>query len=145
MLLVTFLDVFTDVILQRLKWLAKRIYPESQCGYRYGRDTVDGIFTLHQLLEKSRERRRGLYMAFADYVKAYSQSRSILFIIPGKLGCSPKFTTIVYNRLLSTIVSGVKQGCKLASTTFGLYAAVLLWLACKKIKHMRQYPIKIRL
>lgn len=31
--------------------------------------------------------------------------------------------------------SGVKQGCKLAPTLYGIYAAILLWLAYKKIKH----------
>lgn len=31
--------------------------------------------------------------------------------------------------------SGVKQSCKVAPTLFGIYAAVLLWLAFKKIKH----------
>lgn len=31
--------------------------------------------------------------------------------------------------------SGVKQGCKLTATLYGIYAAVLLNLACKSIKH----------
>ena len=37
--------------------------------------------------------------------------------------------------------SGVKQGCKLAPTLYGIYAAVLLWLAYKNIKH--KYRVKI--
>ena len=38
--------------------------------------------------------------------------------------------------------SGVKQGCKLAPTLYGIYAAVLLWLAYKDIKHT--HSIKVR-
>lgn len=51
--------VFAGMSLQHLKWLAEHIYAKSQCGYHNGRGTIDGIFTLHQVLEKSREQRRG--------------------------------------------------------------------------------------
>ena len=39
--------------------------------------------------------------------------------------------------------SRLKQGCKLAPTLYGIYAAALLWLAYKSIGH--RYSIKIRL
>ena len=45
--------VFADVILQRLKLLAEWIYPKLNCGFRSCRSTIDGIFTLRQLMEKS--------------------------------------------------------------------------------------------
>ena len=38
--------VLADIILQRLKNLAELIYAQSQSGYRSGRSTIDGIFTL---------------------------------------------------------------------------------------------------
>ena len=47
--------VFANIILQRLKNLVELIYAQSQSGYRSGRSTIDGIFTLRQLMEKSRE------------------------------------------------------------------------------------------
>ena len=121
---------FADVILQRVHLLADSIYPQSQSGYHHGRSTIDGIFTLRQLMEKTREQRRCLYIAFVDFVKAFDTvNRELLFIIIGKLGCPPKFITIikklytdVHARLavdgeLTKSVdynSGVKQGCKLA-------------------------------
>ena len=40
--------------------------------------------------------------------------------------------------------SGVKQGCRLAPTLFGIYAEVLLWLAFKKIKHTCSVQIRLR-
>ena len=38
--------VFARVVLARLQILADRIYPESQCGFRSGRSTVDMIFSV---------------------------------------------------------------------------------------------------
>ncbi len=39
---------FARVTLVRLQILASRIYPESQCGFRASRSTVDMIFSLHK-------------------------------------------------------------------------------------------------
>ena len=40
--------------------------------------------------------------------------------------------------------SGVKQGCKLAPILYGIYAAVLLWLAYKDIKHNHSIKVRFR-
>ncbi|RXN11904.1 RNA-directed DNA polymerase from mobile element jockey-like protein [Labeo rohita] len=45
---------FARVTLVRLQTLVSHIYPESQCGFRAGRSTVDMIFSLRQLQEKCR-------------------------------------------------------------------------------------------
>ena len=58
--------VFARVILPRLQKPAERVYPESQCGFRAKRSTVDMIFSLHQLQEKCREQHMPLYVAFID-------------------------------------------------------------------------------
>ena len=47
--------VFAKVILIRLQKLAERVYPESQCGFRAVRSTVDMVFSFRQLLEKCSE------------------------------------------------------------------------------------------
>ena len=80
-----------------------------------------------------------------------------LFKILGKLGCPPKFTRLIHSlysqahaRLIVDGIltepfeynSGVKQGCKLAPTLYGIYAAVLLLLAYENVGH--QFSIKIR-
>ena len=85
-----------DIIWQGLQQVAEFIYPESQSGYRNGRSTIDGIFTLRQLMEKTREQRRGLYIAFVDFTRAFDTvNRELLFIILSKLGCPPKFVRII--------------------------------------------------
>ena len=63
--------VFARVILVRLQKLAERVYPESQCGFRAERSTVDMVFSLRQLQEKCREQQMPLYVAFIDLTKAF--------------------------------------------------------------------------
>ena len=141
--------IFADIKLQRLKRLAELVYPESQSGYRDGRGTIDGIFILRQMMEKCREQRQNLHIAFIDFTKAFNcVNRELLFKILGKLGCPANFVQVimtlyseVHARLcidgeLSNPIeynSGVKQGCKLAPTLFGMYAAVMFYLAFKNI------------
>lgn len=82
-------------------------------------------------------------------------NHELLFI---KLGCLPKVIRIskkldtdTHTRLVVDgeltqsfeYNSGVKQGCKLAPTLFGIYAAVLLWFAFEKIKHTCSVQIRL--
>ena len=45
-LLSTVGKVYAHVVLARLQQLAKRVFPESQCGFRAERSTVDMIFSI---------------------------------------------------------------------------------------------------
>ena len=134
--------VFARVVLGRLQLLAERIYPESQCGFRTGRSTIDMIFSVRQLQEKCREQRQPLYLAFVDLTKAFDLvSRSGLFRILQKIGCPPRLLGIIesfHAGMQSTVsfdgdtskpfnvTSGVKQGCVLAPTLFGIFFSSLL-------------------
>ena len=92
--------LFARVVLMRLQKLAERVYPESQCGFRAERSTIDMIFSLRQLQEKCREQRKPLYMAFIDLTKAFDLvSRNGLFQILDKR-MSPK-TSEHYGQVLS--------------------------------------------
>ena len=133
--------VFAQVILVRLEKLAEHVYPESQCGFRAERSTIDMIFSLRQLQEKCRELQMPLYVAFIDLTKAFDLvSREGLFKILPKIGCPPKLQsllesfhsnmqgTVQFNGSTSepfNICSGVKQGCVLAPTLFGIFFAML--------------------
>ena len=124
--------VFARILLTRLHTLAARIYPESQCGFRAERSTIDMIFTLRQIQEKCREQGKPLYLAFIDLTKAFNLvSRKGLFQLLEKIGCSPKLRslvvsfhgdmkgTVMYDRSCSDpfpVKSGVKQGIFLASS-----------------------------
>ena len=132
--------VFARVILIRLQKLAERIYPESQCGFRAERSTIDMIFSLRQLQEKCREQH--VYIASIDLTKAFDLvSRDGLFKVLPKIGCPPKLQsmfesfhtdakgTVQFNGSFSEpfeIRSGVKQGCVLAPMLFGTFFGLLL-------------------
>ena len=137
--------VFARVALGRLQSLASRVYPESQCGFRARRSTVDMIFSLLQLQEKCREQQQPLFLAFVDLTKAFDLvSRSGLFQILQKIGCPPKLIALItafHKDMQSTVCfdgatsdafpvsSGVKQGCDLAPTLFGIFFSMLLHYA----------------
>ena len=64
--------LFAKVVLMKLQVLAERIYPESQCGFRVKRATIDMIFSLRHLQEKCRKQEKPLYVAFIDLTKAFT-------------------------------------------------------------------------
>ena len=111
-------------------------------------------------MEKSREQHRNLYITFIDFTKAFDTvNRQLLFSILEKIGCPPKLINLIkhlYTNVKARLIvdgelskffdynSGVKQGCKLAPTLFGIYAAVLLLIAFKDIKHRHSILIRFR-
>ena len=68
------------------------IIPESQCGFRAERGTMDMIFTVRQVQEECREQHQNLYMVFIDLTKAFdSVNRQGLWQVLRKIGCPEKF------------------------------------------------------
>ena len=45
---------------------------DEQFGFMPGRGTTDAIFAVRQLMEKHREKQKGLHMVFIDLEKAYA-------------------------------------------------------------------------
>ena len=82
--------VFARVVLVRLQVLAECIYPESHCGFRSKRSTVDMIFSIRQPQEQCREQQKPLYIAFIDLTKAFDLvSMQGPFQLLKKIGCPP--------------------------------------------------------
>ena len=72
------------------------LLPETQCGFRQGRGTIDMIITARQLQEKCREQNVGLYTTFIDLTKAFDTvSREGLWKVMSKFGCPTKFINMV--------------------------------------------------
>lgn len=138
--------ILSRVLLNRLNaHIASQVLPESQCGFRSGRSTIDMVFCLRQVMEKCTEQNMPLYVVFVDFSKAFDTvSRVGLWQVLRKLGCTDKFISIIEalhagmqaNVALSGSVSrdfpvsnGVKQGCVLAPTLFSLYLSAMLEVA----------------
>ncbi|CAH2248147.1 jg17930 [Pararge aegeria aegeria] len=133
--------VFWRVVLGRLQRLADCVYPEAQCGFRSRRSTIDMVFTVRQL-QKCREQRTSLLVAFVDLNKAFdSISRGGLFTALERIGCPPKLLrfimsfhedtigVVVFNGITSDpfpIRRGVRQGRVLAPTLFGILFSLIL-------------------
>ena len=135
--------ILARILLNRLmKHLEQGLLPESQCGFRKERGTIDMVFAARQLQEKCQEQNVDLYSTYVDLTKAFDTvSREGLWRIMAKYGCPPKFISII--RLLHDgmmarvqddgnssepflVSNGVKQGCVLAPTLFSLMFSAML-------------------
>ena len=93
-------EILTKNLLNRLNaHLDQKIHiPESQCGFRTDRRTIDMIFTARQLQEKCQEQNVDLYMTFVDLTKAFDTvSHDGQMKIMAKFGCLPRFIAMDKN------------------------------------------------
>ena len=136
--------VLARILLNRLTaHLDQGLLPESQCGFRKERGTIDMIFAARQMQEKCQEQKVPLYTTFVDLTKAFDTvSREGLWKIMAKFGCPNTFIEMVkqlHDGMLARVqdqgshsepfqvTNGVKQGCVLAPTLFSLmFSAMLL-------------------
>ena len=83
--------VLAEIMLTRLlEHVVDLVLPESQCGFRHRRSTIDMIFVARQLLEKCREQHQDLYMAFVDQTKAFDAvNRDLLGTFYANLAALP--------------------------------------------------------
>jgi len=135
--------ILARILLNRLIYhLEEGLLPESQCGFRKGRGTVDMIFAARQLQEKCQEQNQGLFSTFVDLTKAFDTvSRQGLWRIMSKFGCPDRFITMVrqfHEGMMARVfddgeysaafpvTNGVKQGCVLAPTLFSMMFTAML-------------------
>ena len=140
--------IFARILLNRLNaHITPDIVPETQCGFRNNRSTVDMIFCLRQLQEKCIEHNRALYVVFVDFTKAFDTvGRSGLWQLLRKYGCPEKFSGMIeslHTGMMAKVKeagelsdsfpvsNGVKQGCVLAPTLFSIFLSAMLAEAFK--------------
>ena len=142
--------ILARLILNRIiEHVVDDIYPESQCGFRAGRGTIDMIFSLRQVAEKVREKNQELYMVFVDLTKAFDTvNRAALWKILKKLGIPDTMLKVIasfHDGMKASVVSngdtsesfevtnGTKQGCVMAPILFALFFSVMLKYAFSDI------------
>ena len=129
-LLNTAYKVLSCIIYGCISEYTERIIGAYQCGFRKGKSTINQIFTLSQIMEKTVENQIGIYHLFIEFKSAYdSIHREKLlcamteFGIPSKLiifvkttmtnvQCSVKIQSHLSEPIPTT--RGVKQGDALA-------------------------------
>ena len=154
--------VLAKIMLSRLTThITEDILPETQCGFRKNRSTLDMIFAARQVQEKCREQDKDLYITFIDLTKAFDTvNREILWIILKKFGTPPKFLNILkqfHTGMQACVLVGgqqspsfpvkvgVKQGCVLAPVIFNLFLSAASLLFHMTIKEDSGVQLQYRL
>ena len=142
--------IMARILLNRVnQMISPVVLPETQCGFREGRSTMDMVFSLRQVQDKCQEQNMPLYAVFIDFTKAFDTvSREGLWIVLRKFGCTQKVINIIrslHDGMQAQVVqaqvasdkfpvqNGVKQGCVLAPTLFSLYLGAMLEVAFKDV------------
>ncbi|CAF0801605.1 unnamed protein product [Didymodactylos carnosus] len=102
-LLIVVSKIFSRIILNRIQGLLDKKLIDQQAGFRPNRSTVDQIFTLKMIMEKSQEHNKSLFMCFIDIQKAYEVNRELLWKVCRHYGLSEKLV-----RMLKLIYTNTK-------------------------------------
>ena len=154
--------VLAKIMLTRLfEHVVDLVLPESQCGFRRGRSTIDMIFVARQMQEKCREQHQDLFLAFVDLTKAFDTvNRDLLWNILRKFGCPPTFIAILqqfHTGMCAQVVMagsqsssfpvevGVKQGCVLAPIIFNLLLVAITLVSHRDLQSSDCVGIEYRL
>ncbi|XP_049318579.1 LINE-1 retrotransposable element ORF2 protein isoform X1 [Bactrocera dorsalis] len=102
--------VLSSVLCERLKPTVNKLIGPYQCGFRPGKSTTDQIFTMRQILEKTRERRIDTHHLFVDFKAAFdSTKRSCLYAAMSEFGTPAKLIRLC-KLTLSNTKSSVRIG-----------------------------------
>ena len=133
--------VFTRIINARLAQYVEvqNILPESQCGFRPGRGTIDMVFALKLAMEIADYKKHPFHVLFVDLVKAYdSVARVGLWSVLRKKGVPPRMLGLMKEYEICQSVggggglsesfslhTGLGQGCCLAPLVFNVFLAAV--------------------
>ena len=135
--------VFARILNARLNAYveANDILPESQCGFRAGRSTMDMIFCIRMVMEVASLKQVPSFFLFIDLVKAYDcVSRAGLWLILEKKGVPQKFIQVLRSYYTGKeakvavegtlsdaffLETGLGQGCCLAPLLFNFFLSAV--------------------
>ena len=86
--------ILSIILCERLKPYLSSIIRPYQCGFRPGKSTVDQMFTLRQILEKTHEFNVDTHHLFIDFKQAYDSIRDKLLSAMYALGIPAKLVNM---------------------------------------------------
>ena len=117
---------------------ASRLRAASQAGFRPGLSVLHQGFALQQLIDRQKRRGQPLYVCQLDLQGAYDRvSRPLLWQVLARLGVQGRMLAAIQGLYASASIAinvggrhgpvlpsrtGVRQGCPLSPTLFGLFA-----------------------
>ena len=126
--------ILSSILLSRLIPYAKEIVGYHQCGFRRNRSTINHIFCIRQILEKTWEYNEEVHQLFIDFKKAYDSVRiEVLYKILIEFGILRTLVRLTNTSLTETysrvrvgknvsdrfpIRNGLKQGDALSPLLF---------------------------
>ena len=85
---------------------------DEQFGFMPGRGTTDAIFAVGQLMEKHREKQKGVHMVFIDLEKAYDRvPRQEVWRCTREKGVPEKYVMIVHTGYVRRSENPGKKHC----------------------------------
>ena len=134
--------LFISIIAERVKRDLYSSFPASQAAYQPGRNTIEQVIALEQVIEKSIEYNNSVYIAFIDFTKAFDSIKlSCLWKLLEGTSMNKRYITLLkqtYDNSTATIrtdignsrkveiLKGVKQGDTLSALLFCLVIAHVL-------------------
>ena len=134
--------VFNSIILQKIREKTEAFSSETQFGFRPNRGTVDAIFVIRQIMQKTRERGVKLHFHFIDFKSAFDTVwRQAMWKMLRSIGVPKKLVNVIEKMYEYTqcavvingqltewfqVMVGVRQGCLLSPTLFNLFLDFLM-------------------
>ena len=116
--------------------------PDSQVGFRKGRETRDQIANIYWIIKKAREFQKNIYLCFIDYAKAFDcVDHNKLWKILKEMGILDHLTCLLRNLYVGQeapvrtghgttyrfqIRKGICPGCIFSSCSFNFYAEYIM-------------------
>ena len=134
--------LFITIIASRIKNDLYHCFPSSQAAYQPGRGTIEQIFSLQQIIEKSIEFNNPVHLVFIDFTKAFDsvhlsslwkiletspiQKDYITLLKSTYEGSQSAIKTDIGTSRLIDIMKGVKQGDILSAILFCVVLAAVI-------------------
>ena len=142
--------VLANILLELLKQSVEPLLLEVQCGFLLGRGTIDQIWLVRQLIEKSIEHKCAVHICFVDLEKAFDfVPRDVLRLLLKERSIEEQVVQLIVDIHDGThcvvkssgeksskfeVTTGVRQGCVMSPVLFNLVMDKIVREALNKAK-----------